>query len=116
MSHAYWHAVSSARRFGGVPSDYQAIHDWFDATKISMGDARHRCLRHHTEGIFEAERLFGTTITNSEGRVVGVRDVGEQHVREDCGGQLPTIKDWLSRIRLEPWMNRGYESVDPPKS
>ena len=30
MAHSYQHAVSSARRFGGQPSDYQAIHDWLD--------------------------------------------------------------------------------------
>jgi hypothetical protein len=30
MAHPFHHAVSSARKFGGVPADYQAIHDWFD--------------------------------------------------------------------------------------
>ena len=30
MAHSYHHAVSSARKFGGQPSDYQAIHDWLD--------------------------------------------------------------------------------------
>lgn len=28
MTHAYYHAQSSARTFGGVPEDYLAIHDW----------------------------------------------------------------------------------------
>lgn len=56
MSHPYHHALSSAKRFGGVPEDYLAIHSWFDASKELMCDPRHRALRHHAQGIFEAER------------------------------------------------------------
>lgn len=73
MTHAYYHAQSSARTFGGVPEDYLAIHNWFDATKIAYCDFRHRALRHHAEGIFEAERLFGVTVKNSAGKEVPVR-------------------------------------------
>jgi hypothetical protein len=32
MAHPLHHAESSARRYGGVPADYQVIHDWFDAS------------------------------------------------------------------------------------
>ncbi len=28
MAHSYHHAVSSARKWGGAPDDYQSIHDW----------------------------------------------------------------------------------------
>ncbi len=108
MSHAHFHAQSSARRFGGAPEDYLAIHQWFDATKEMWADARHRALRHHSQGIFECERQFGVTIPNSAGKNVPVRLIGEQHVMEDCGGIIPTIADWLSAIRFEPWMNFGY--------
>jgi hypothetical protein len=52
-----------------------------------------------------AERLFGSTITNSDGRVVPVRFIGEQHVMEDCGF-IPTLADWLKTIQAEPWMRR----------
>ena len=104
----YFHAQSSARRFGGAPGDYLAIHQWFDATKEMWADARHRALRHHSQGIFECERQFGVTILNSAGKDVPVRLIGEQHVMEDCGGIIPTIADWLSAIRFEPWMNFGY--------
>lgn len=108
MTSTVYHAQSSARKFGGKPEDYQAIHDWFDATKELWADCRHRALRHHSHGIFECERLFGHSITNSDGKVVPVRYIGEQHVREDCGGIIPTISDWLSRIPTESWMNRSY--------
>lgn len=107
MTHTFYHAQSSARVFGGKPEDYLPIHNWFDATKESFADFRHRALRHHAEGVFEAERMFGVTITNSDGKEVPVRYIGEQHVLEDCGGRIPNIADWLSRIRPEPWMARG---------
>ena len=52
-----------------------------------------------------AEHFFGKTITNSSGRVVPVRFIGEQHVMEDCGW-IPTVADWLTNIQAQPWMKR----------
>ena len=105
MAHSYHHAVSSARRWGGTPADTIAIHSWFDASKELTGDFRHRALRHHTQGIFEAERLFGVTVTLSTGRVVPVRLIGEQHLLEDFG-RIPSFADWVRAIRPESWMGR----------
>ena len=85
MSHPLFHARSSARKYGGQPADYQAIHDWFDESKAFLADVRHRALRHHAEGIFLCEKIFGTSIVNSDGREVPVRFIGEQHVLEDLG-------------------------------
>jgi hypothetical protein len=106
--HPSHHAMTSVKIWGGKPEDYVPIHDWLDATKEQFADARHRALRHHSHGIFEAERIFGHEIVNSDGRKVPVRYVAEQHVKEDCGGRIPTVADWLSKIQVEPWMNRGY--------
>jgi hypothetical protein len=112
--HPYHHALSSVQRWGGRVEDYLPIHDWFDESKQGMADFRHRALRHHTEGIFWCERIFGATLTNSDGRVVPVRWVGEQHVKEDLG-RIPTIQDWLENLMPQPWMRRtgklGRESV-----
>lgn len=105
MAHPYHHAVSTCNRWGGSPDDYLAIHSWFDASKELFGDFRHRALRHHTHGIFECEAEFGEVVVNSDGRMVPVRLIGEQHVREDCGF-LPTPQDWLRCIQPEPWMNK----------
>jgi hypothetical protein len=107
MTHPYYHAQSSARLFGGKPEDYLAIHHWFDETKESFCDFRHRALRHHAEGIFDCERIFGTTIINSDGKAVPVRYVGEQHVKEDCGNRIPSVADWLSQIQPQPWMMKA---------
>lgn len=106
MAHSYHHAVSSARQFGGEPEDYLVIHQWFDESKVHMADFRHRALRHHTEGIFEAERVFGTTITNSNDKQVPTRLIGEQHMMEDFG-RIPALVDWLRQIQPEAWMARS---------
>jgi len=103
MAHSYHHAVNSARKFGGKPEDYEKIHSWFDATKEHYADFRHRALRHHSLGIFEAEAKFGVTIANSDGKQVPVRLIGEQHVMEDCGF-IPTVADWLKHIQGQKWM------------
>jgi hypothetical protein len=105
MANPYHHALSAVRKWGGTVDDYIAIEDWFDASKECHGDFRHRALRHHAQGIFEAERVFGHTITISTGRVIPVRWIGEQHVTEDCGF-IPSLSDWLKNIRPQPWMNR----------
>jgi hypothetical protein len=108
MTYALFHAQSSVRRFGGNVDDYQPIHEWLDATKEMFCDFRHRALRHHSQGVFEAERLFGNVICNSDGKLVPTRYIAEQHIKEDCGGIVPSVSDWLSRIRPETWMSRGY--------
>jgi hypothetical protein len=111
VAHSYHHAVSSARRFGGIPADYQAVHDWIDGSKQIIADFRHRALRHHAEGCFAAEALFGTTLTNSAGREIPVRLVAEQHILEDLG-RIPSFADWVRNIRPEPWMGRVGMKLD----
>ena len=113
MAHPLHHAQSSARKFGGLPEDYQKIHNWFDATKEHMAFFTHRAIRHNSMGIFEAERLFGLSITNSAGREVPVRFIGEQHVKEDCRGRIPSLADWLGRIQPAPWMANGHIDLQP---
>jgi len=103
MAHPYHHAVSSTKKFGGEPDEYLRLHEWLDGSKQHMADFRHRALRHHSEGIFMLESLFGSTITLSTGRVLPMRFVGEQHVLEDLG-RIPTVADWLGRIQPESWM------------
>ena len=105
MAHPLHHAESSARKYGGEPSDYLAIHSWFDESKAFHADFRHRALRHHAEGIFLCEAIFGVSIRNSAGRDVPVRFIGEQHVKEDLGF-IPSAGDWLKQIQPKAWMMR----------
>ena len=86
-----------------------------DQSKEITADFRHRALRHHAEGIFMAETIFGPTLTLSTGRVIPTRWVGEQHVKEDLGF-IPSFADWVKAIRPEPWMGRTERieaQVDP---
>ena len=113
MAHPLKHAESSARKFGGQAEDYLRVHSWFDESKAILPDFRHRALRHHSEGIFLCERMFGVAITNSEGKQVPVRYIGEQHVKEDLG-RIPTAQDWLSQIKPARWMyGQRFHGLEP---
>lgn len=106
--HPYLHAKSSAKKWGGEPEEYLKIHHWFDESKAWVAHQIHRMFRHHSEGIFECEKLFGTHFINSVGTVVYTRYVGEQHVKEDCNGKIPTAKEWVDAItsgeKLPDWI------------
>ena len=108
MAHPYHHALSSVQKWGGNVEDYLTIHNWFDESKAFHADFRHRALRHHAEGIFLCEKIFGISITTSNGKVVPVRWIGEQHVKEDLG-RIPSASDWLRCIKPEPWMGRAQK-------
>jgi hypothetical protein len=114
MAHPLHHAESSVRKYGGKPEDYLAIHAWFDESKVAMANFRHRALRHHSFGIFEAEKVFGIFIVNADGKRIPVRFIAEQHVREDCGGIIPSPIDWLRGITAKPWMSVGKIAGDAP--
>lgn len=109
--HPYHHSMSSVKKFGGGASDYLSIHNWFDESKRSMADYRHRALRHHAEGIFECEQRFGVFIINSDGKEVPTRFIGEQHVKEDLGW-IPSMKDWFLNIKAEKWMIRTPRKIE----
>lgn len=108
MAHPYHHALSSVKRWGGEIDDYLSIHEWFDESKAHHADFRHRALRHHSEGIFLSETIFGKTLTTSTGRKIPVRWIGEQHVAEDMG-RIPSATEWLSQISAKPWMTRSRQ-------
>jgi hypothetical protein len=112
----YKHSVISVKKFGGISSDYQNIHDWFDTSKSSIADVRHRMLLHNAFGIYLCEQVFGTMeqkpdgswvrmpyIVNSDGKKVQVRDIGEQHVLDDLG-HIPGLEKCFSTMPIEAWM------------
>jgi len=99
----FLHGKVSVKKFGGKEEDYQAIHDWFDQTKAHFPDMRHRAILHSSFGIYLCEQQFGTNITNSDGKIVSVRDIGEQHVIDDMG-RIPTIQDYLNEMPFYNWL------------
>src|SRR5690606_30720795 len=71
-----------------------------------LTDARHRTILHHAFGIVLAEGVYGSVITNSEGRAVPVREVLEAHITRDLG-VVPTLEEAFDSMSLEPWMSRN---------
>ena len=110
MANCYFHAESSAKRWGGNVEDYQKIHDWMDESKKLTAHFAHRALRHHAEGCFAAEKEFGHTITNSDGKAIPVRLIVEKHIIEDLGW-IPSFDDWIKQIKLTPWMIKGRHTL-----
>lgn len=102
----YIHARNSARKHGGKPEDYQKIHDFIDSSKATMPDMRHRAILHSAFGCFLVEQVFGTTITNSDGKQVSPRDIAEDHIIEDLGF-IPTVEHWLKNMTMQDWMFGG---------
>ena len=100
MTHPVFHARTSARLFGGSPGDYLAVHRWLDDSKRHFADVRHRAVRHHEEGVAEAERVFGPHVAG-----VPTRWIAEAHVREDCFGRVPHLADWLAALVPQAWMD-----------
>lgn len=109
MAKPYIHALSSAKRFGGKPEDYLEIHNLMDSSKAVIADSRHRALTHTSWFVgFILEKIFGTTIQNSDGKTVSVRDVGEQHILEDFGHRfIPSAQDFLEGMEMKEWMVSG---------
>lgn len=111
MAKAYLHAISSAKKFGGIPEDYIDIHNLLDSSKSIVADNRHRVLTHNSWFISTIiERIYGITLLNSDGKQISTRDVAEQHVLEDFGGNfIPSAQDYLQEINYKEWMNgNGY--------
>ena len=97
------HAKISVKKYGGVVEDYLEIHNFFDSSKAAFPDVRHRAILHSSFGIFLLEKVFGTYITNSEGKDISVRDLGENHVIQDMGF-IPTLDRWFRNMPIEDWM------------
>ena len=99
----YLHARSSSVKYGGKPDDYMDIHDFMDSTKSALADVRHRAVLHSAFGIYLVEKVFGQTRTNSDNRVYSIRDIAEDHVKEDLGF-IPSMETWLRNIPIQDWM------------
>lgn len=111
MSKPYIHAKSSAKLFGGKPSDYLEIHQFMDSPKSTICDVRSRAIFHNSYMLFVLEKIFGDSefnITNSDGNKVSVREICERHIYEDYGNKfIPSLHDWLSEIEIKPWMHNS---------
>jgi hypothetical protein len=98
MSHCFFHAVSSAKKFGGLPLDYLALHEWFDQVKVAFNFPTHRAILHNTFGVALAMEIFGPTLTRaSDGQPIDLEPVIRLHLEEDLG-MVPTLEQWLGDL------------------
>jgi len=111
MAHAYYHAKSSARRFGGEWQDYMELHSFMDSTKAHIGDNRHRLILHNAWGIFFVEKIFGEVWTlKSNNKEVPTRAILEQHVLEDLQC-IPSLEQCFANVPLEDWQFRKAKKL-----
>ena len=113
MAHAHQHTLSSMKKFGGdinSPADFAEhfkLHQWMDESKRFFAGPAHRMLRHHTQGCYDGEAVFGTHIVMQSGQKIPVRYVLEQHLIEDFSF-IPTPTDWMRAVHTPPQMrSRG---------
>ena len=114
MAHPILHAKSNARKYGGLYTDYIHLHEWLDETKGWVPHSYHRMFRHHAQGIFEGEKIFGTSFTNSDGKIVYTRYCLEDHIKEDCYNYIPTAREWIIALESEKkpvWMLRTLDLI-----
>ena len=101
MAHPWHHAVSSARRFGGAPSDFLRVHEWFDQSKAVTAHVKHRALRHHLEGVGRCVAVHAPqtgTCRLGDDTNVTVEAIGRQHLAEDFTGFVPRLVDWAAHM------------------
>jgi hypothetical protein len=112
MAHPILHAKSNQKKYGGKWEDYIHLHEWMDGTKAWYGHSYHRLWRHHSEGIFEGEKIFGPSFENSDGKTVYTRYCLEDHVKEDCFNYIPSAKEWIKALEAKEkpmWMIRTLD-------
>jgi hypothetical protein len=98
------HAKITVKTYGGKVEDYLEIHNFIDSSKCAHPDIRHRAILHSAFGCFIVERVFGTYLTNSDGKDVSVRDIAEEHIIQDLGF-IPTMEQYLNNMTIQPWMS-----------
>lgn len=111
------HAKNSAKKYGGISSDYLEVHQAMDSAKEHIGTIIHRLILHNTFGITLVEKLFGEIvkagnpdspvyvrqnyIINSDGIKVYVKDILQDHVLEDMCGKIPTLAEQFENITVQ---------------
>jgi hypothetical protein len=98
------HSRIHAKKYGGVPEDYLPVDELIDSSKTHMADIRHRSILHSSFGILIAEKVFGATIINMEGKKICVREIVIDHILQDLGF-IPTVEQYLNNMTLQNWMS-----------
>ncbi len=109
-----FHAKIHAKRWGGNPEEYIFIDELIDSSKGHFENVAHRALLHSSFGVMMAEKALGTHFVNSVGKIVPIREVAIDHIRQDLGF-VPSVDKWLQNLQLQPWMSGTVKTCDRPK-
>lgn len=107
----YKHAEISVNKWGGVIDDYYAIHKLMDGTKEVCSDNRHRIFHTHWGINRVIIPLVGDTITNTDGKIVVIKDLCEfDHILPDYKNRfIPTLSDFVECLDADlipDWKNK----------
>jgi hypothetical protein len=107
MGKPHQHAESSVKKFGGKVQNYLEVHILLDSSKMAFADNRHRALTHNSWFVNHIlPKIFGDTITNSDGKLISVIDIAEQHILEDFNYHfIPTAQDYLLLMTKTSWLH-----------
>ncbi|HNI44138.1 MAG: hypothetical protein JNM36_09615 [Chitinophagales bacterium] len=89
------HCLLSKRKFGGEAIDYVEVHKFIDSSKYFCYHVKHRVLLHNLFGVELCTEIFGDFLTNSDGKIIPVRDIAVEHCKEDLSNNVPTLWDWF---------------------
>lgn len=111
------HAENSVKKYGGKISDYLAIHEFLDSSQSAVPDLRHRMLTHNAWFITTVmPQIFGSYITNADGKNIAIQSICEDHVFEDLE-RYPSAQDWANEIQWKDWMrNLKVSEKETPKT
>lgn len=91
------HAQISQKTYGGCWRDYIEVHSFLDSSKATCAHFKHRFLLHHAEGIEIAVQILGETFLNSDGEIVSIKSLLNEHLIEDVG-RIVSIEDWAKDL------------------
>jgi hypothetical protein len=102
------HARSSAKKFGGDPGAYLAVHEFMDWSKCAHASVRHRVVFHTREGCALAAAVLGAACAGG----LPTAALAEQHVVEDLG-RVPALAEFLAALTAPvKWMTRPVLDAD----
>ncbi len=100
----YDQCLASVVRWGGVWTDYQAVHQFMDWPREHLADGRSRRVLHNSWGIALAVQAFGLALTRPSDQVaLDVQLLVEQHILCEMPS-IPTLEASLEGITLQRWM------------
>ena len=100
----YDQCLRSVERWGGLWTDYQALHQFLDWPRDYLPDGRYRRVLHNGWGVSLAAQAFGLALTRASDQAqLPTHLLAEQHILNEMPA-IPTLEASLEGITLQRWM------------